>query len=275
LSLLDQFSLEGKVFVITGGLGLLGREHAKAIAEFGGNPVLLDLEENNWMEFSKEINRNQKVQSHFIRCDITNEGDIISAKDTILDKYNRIDGLINNATINPKVEKSKSKNFSRLENLDLEQWEREIKVGLTGAMLCSKIFGQEMVNNLKGVIVNISSDLGVIAPDQRIYKIDNIDEKNQPVKPITYSVIKHGIIGLTKYLSTYWSNKNIRVNSLSPGGVFNGQNEVFVNKLTNLIPMRRMANIDEYKAAIIFLCSDASSYMTGQNLIIDGGRSVW
>ena len=122
---------------------------------------------------------------------------------------------------------------------------------------------------------NIASDLAVISPDQRIYKMDNVDEINQPVKPITYSVIKHGIIGLTKYLSTYWSNKNIRVNALSPGGVFNDQDEVFVKKLINLIPMNRMANVDEYKAAIIFLCSDASSYMTGQNLIIDGGRSVW
>ena len=275
MSLLEKFSLKEKVFIITGGLGLLGRQHAEAIAEFDGNPVVLDLEGKKGFEFSEQLNRTHNVNSQFIKCDITNEDSIIATKDQILDKYNKIDGLINNATINPKVEDSKRKNFSRLENFKLKQWENEIKVGLTGVMLCSKIFGQEMVKNSTGVIINIASDLAVISPDQRIYKMDNVDEINQPVKPITYSVIKHGIIGLTKYLSTYWSNKNIRVNALSPGGVFNDQDEVFVKKLINLIPMNRMANIDEYKAAIIFLCSDASSYMTGQNLIIDGGRSVW
>ena len=274
MSLLEKFSLKDKVFIITGGLGLLGKQHISAIAEFGGNPVILDLDKEKGFEYTKEINLLYNVQSYFYKCDITNEDEIISSKEKILKKYNRIDGLINNASINPKVESAENK-FSRLENFKLDQWESEIKVGLTGAMLCSKIFGYEMAKKSEGVILNIASDLAVIAPDQRIYEIEDLDELNQPVKPVTYSVIKHGIIGLTKYLSTYWSNRNIRVNALSPGGVFNDQNEVFVKKIKKIIPMKRMAKIDEYKAAVVFLCSDSSSYMTGQNIIVDGGRSVW
>ena len=142
-------------------------------------------------------------------------------------------------------------------------------------MLCSKVFGLEMSRNEKGVILNISSDLGIIAPDQRLYKKSGLPYDKQPVKPVTYSVIKHGIIGLTKYLATYWVDEGVRVNSISLGGVSNDQDPKFVERLTNLIPLGRMAHEDEYKAAIIFLVSDASSYMTGSNLVIDGGRSCW
>ena len=121
----------------------------------------------------------------------------------------------------------------------------------------------------------ISSDLGLIAPDQRIYRKSNLAEHQQSVKPITYSVIKSGLIGLTKYISTYWSDKNVRCNALSPGGVFNDQPAEFVEKISELIPLGRMANRDEYRAAIQFLCSEASSYMNGHNLVMDGGRSIW
>jgi NAD(P)-dependent dehydrogenase (short-subunit alcohol dehydrogenase family) len=275
MSLKKKFNLEDQIFIVTGGLGLLGQQHVSAIAEFGGKTIILDTNQNNGSHITEKIKSDYNTDCVFIHCDITDEKNVSEVKDEIIRKYNNIDGLINNATIDPKVESSKNKSFSRFENFELEQWEKEIKVGLTGAMLCSKIFGYEMAKNNKGVIVNIASDLAVIAPDQRIYRLDDIKEVDQPVKPVTYSVIKHGIIGLTKYLSTYWADNNIRVNSLSPGGVYNSQNENFVKKLTNLIPMNRMANLDEYKAAIIFLLSDASSYMTGQNIIIDGGRSVW
>ena len=126
-----------------------------------------------------------------------------------------------------------------------------------------------------GVIVNIASDLGVIAPDQRLYKVSGRPEHLQPVKPVTYSVVKHGLIGLTKYLATYWCEQGIRCNALSPGGVYADQNDVFVSKLTQLIPMGRMAKADEYRGAMLFLCSNASSYLNGANLVMDGGRSVW
>ena len=142
-------------------------------------------------------------------------------------------------------------------------------------MLCSKIIGAEIAKNRKGVILNISSDLGIIAPDQRLYKESGLTRDKQPVKPVTYSVIKHGIIGLTKYLATYWADNGVRVNSISFGGVSNNQDSEFVERLTNLIPLGRMADNEEYKASIIFLVSDASSYMTGANLVIDGGRSCW
>jgi NAD(P)-dependent dehydrogenase (short-subunit alcohol dehydrogenase family) len=142
-------------------------------------------------------------------------------------------------------------------------------------MLCSQIFGQMMAKKGEGVILNIASDLSIFAPDQRLYKKDGLQPEQQPVKPVTYSVIKHGLIGLTKYLATYWADRGVRCNALSPGGVFNEQGEEFVKKLTNLIPMNRMASKDEYRGAVQFLCSDASAYMNGQNITMDGGRSVW
>jgi NAD(P)-dependent dehydrogenase (short-subunit alcohol dehydrogenase family) len=132
-----------------------------------------------------------------------------------------------------------------------------------------------MAINKSGVILNISSDLSVISPDQRLYKLSEKEEISQPVKPITYSVIKSGLVGMTKYLATYWSANGVRVNALSPGGIYEGQSEEFVKKITNLIPLGRMAKSSEYRSAVQFLCSDASSYMTGQNIVIDGGRSVW
>jgi NAD(P)-dependent dehydrogenase (short-subunit alcohol dehydrogenase family) len=132
-----------------------------------------------------------------------------------------------------------------------------------------------MAGQGKGVIVNIASDLGVIAPDQRLYRVDGVAPEDQPVKPVTYSVVKHGLIGLTKYLATYWHEQGVRCNALSPGGVYAAQNDVFVSKLKQLIPLGRMAEADEYRGAIAFLCSDASAYMTGTNLVMDGGRSTW
>ena len=154
-------------------------------------------------------------------------------------------------------------------------WIDDIAVGLTGAFVCAQIFGEVMARQGDGNILNISSDLGIIAPDQRIYRKEELSAEEQPVKPVTYSVIKHGLVGLTKYLATYYAEKGIRANTLCPAGVFNGQNEEFLDKLTNLIPMGRMANINEYKSTILYLISDASSYMTGSTVIVDGGRTCW
>jgi NAD(P)-dependent dehydrogenase (short-subunit alcohol dehydrogenase family) len=207
-----------------------------------------------------------------IACDITQESSVSEARDQILNKFGRIDILINNAANNPKVE-SGNLAWSRLENFPLEAWDSDIRVGLTGAFLCSRVFGAEMAKRNAGVIVNVASDLAVIAPDQRLYRVDGLAEDKQPVKPVTYSVVKTALIGLTRYLATYWADSNIRVNAISPGGVFNGQPEIFLSRLTELIPLKRMANRDEYQGAILFLCSDASSYMTGTNLVVDGGRS--
>ena len=165
--------------------------------------------------------------------------------------------------------------WSRLERFSLEQWQADIAVGLTGAFLCSQIIGTEMARRGNGVILNIASDLAIIAPDQRIYRRPDLAEDQQPVKTCSYSVVKTGLIGLTRYLATYWADKGVRVNAISLGGVYNGQPDEFVQRLTELVPMRRMADVDEYQGSIVFLCSDASSYMTGANVVVDGGRTVW
>lgn len=258
--------------IITGGAGLLGEQHAMAIAEYGAIPILIDIDKKNGLKKSINISKKYKVDSMFIHCDITDEKQILAARDKILKKHQSIQILINNAAIDPKVLKKKSKNLSRLEYFDLNQWNKEIAVGLTGAMLASKIFGYEMSKLGKGVILNISSDLGIIPPNQSIYKVKGYPQHQQPVKPVTYSVIKHGLIGLTKYLSTYWADKGVRCNALCPGGVYDNQDPSFVEQLTNLIPLGRMAHLEEYKASIVFLVSDASSYMNGSSLLINGGR---
>ena len=269
-----NMEIKDKVCVVTGGAGLLGFQFSEALLEAKGIVYLLDIDNLSLNEKVAKLEVKYPGRCFGLPVDITNEKSVTDACNVIA-KFGRVDILINNAANNPKVEKGESKTLSRLENFQLSQWNEDLAVGLTGAFLCSKIFGSEMAKQRRGVIINICSDLGIIAPDQRIYRIEGLNDDQQPVKPVSYSVIKHGLIGLTKYLATYWADKGIRVNALCPGGVYTNQPNGFVNKLSSLIPMGRMARIDEYKAAILFLASDASSYMTGQNLIIDGGRSIW
>jgi NAD(P)-dependent dehydrogenase (short-subunit alcohol dehydrogenase family) len=271
----NLFDLTGRVALITGGAGLLGFQHGAILAAAGAHVVLLDLGLANPQLRAEQLTADHGPDCIGLAVDITSEASLLEARDAIIAKFGRIDILINNAANNPKVEDQKpGQPWSRLENFPLETWNADIAVGLTGAFLCSRIFGQEMVKRNSGVILNVASDLGVIAPDQRLYRKEGVPEDQQPVKPVTYSVVKTALIGLTRYLSTYWTANNIRVNAISPGGVFAGQPDEFTARLHQLIPMGRMAHKDEYQGAILFLCSDASSYMTGQNLIVDGGRSV-
>ncbi len=271
----DLFELSGRVAVITGGGGLLGVQHAEAIAAAGGTPVLLDIAEEHAKATASRIGEQYGVPACSLVADITAADEVGAACDQTLARYGRVDILINNAANNPKLENTSETNFSRFENFPISQWQADVAVGLTGAFLCSQSFGSRMAEAGRGVILNIASDLAVIAPDQRLYRQNGLPAHLQPVKPVTYSIVKSALVGLTRYLATYWADRGVRVNAISPGGVYNGQPEEFVARLTNLIPMQRMAGIDEYQGAILFLCSDASSYMTGANLIVDGGRTCW
>jgi NAD(P)-dependent dehydrogenase (short-subunit alcohol dehydrogenase family) len=273
----DRFDLTDKIAVITGGAGLLGVRHAEAIAEMGGTPVLVDIDEANVCARAAELAMNYRCHAVGLAADICQPEAVTGVLASVLRNFDRVDILINNAANNPKREPLPQMNapWSRLEQFPLAIWNQDIAVGLTGAFLCSQIIGSELARRGNGVILNIASDLGVIAPDQRIYREPGLPPERQPAKPVSYSVVKHGIIGLTRYLATYWADRGVRVNSLSPGGVYTGQDEAFVERLVNLIPLKRMADQDEYKAAIVFLVSDASSYMTGANIVIDGGRTVW
>lgn len=275
-SVKEAFDLTGRVAIITGGAGLLGVKHAEAIAEMGGIPVLLDLDGEKAGAHAKEIAAPFEVQALGLTTDVTQSEAIADALSKTLEAFGRVDILINNAANNPKAEDAADKQqWSRLENFPLDVWNQDLAVGLTGAFLCSQIFGSEMARRGKGVILNIASDLAVIAPDQRIYRQSGLLEEQQLAKPVSYSVVKAGLLGLTRYLATYWADMGVRVNAISPGGVYNNQDPAFVERLTNLIPMGRMADKDEYKAAVVFLVSDASSYMTGANIMIDGGRTCW
>ncbi|MEW6092425.1 MAG: SDR family oxidoreductase [Chloroflexota bacterium] len=271
----SMFDLTGRVAVITGGTGLLGLQHAEAIASAGGIPVLADIRTDAVDSSRAAFRERFGPEACVMQTDITDPESVRSLLDEVLRRYGRVDILINNAANNPKMEKTADVEFSRLENFPLKQWQDDLSVGLTGAFLCAQIIGSEMAKRGGGVIVNVSSDLGVIAPDQRLYRQPGLPADRQPVKPVTYSVVKTGLIGLTRFLATYWAEAGIRVNAISPGGVYNDQPDDFVARLSNLIPLGRMAKADEYQAAMLFLCSDASSYMTGTNLVVDGGRSCW
>jgi len=270
----DLFNLSGKTALITGAGGLLGPKHAEALIECGAQVVITDHHEDRAMSRAEQLNEKYgKLVATSHRMDVTNKREV----EEVFSKYDAIDILINNAAKDPKVKKGGGlKPDSRFETMSEEYWSEGIDAAVNGTFICSQVAANKMLeNDHGGVILNISSDLGVIAPDQRIYRKPDVAEDMQNVKPITYSAAKWAIIGMTKYLAVYFANKNIRVNCLSPTGVFNDHPEEFVKKLSNIIPMGRMAHIDEYKGAIAFLCSDASTYMTGENMVIDGGKTVW
>ncbi len=274
----DKFNLNSKTALITGAAGLLGIEHAAALLDSGAQVVLTDISEAGLLSAHVALARNfdtTKINTKVM--DVADPERVRAVAEDLLAAGLRVDILVNNAAIDPKVKGEQGVlETSRLENFPLNQWNLQMSVGLTGAFLCSQVFGTAMAKDGKGgVILNIASDLSIFSPDQRLYSKQGLDESMQPVKPVTYSVIKAGLIGLTRYLSTYWAEKNVRCNALSPGGIYNGQSDEFVRRLSSLIPLGRMATKDEYRAAIQFLCSDASSYMNGQNVVMDGGRSVW
>ena len=273
MSVRNVFDLTGKTAMITGAGGLLGPKHAEAIIEFGGNVILtdhhLDRVEKKVAELNNKYGADSAVGYHM---DVTDPKSV----QAVVDLCGKIDILINNAAKDPKVKKGGGLTpDSRFETMTPEYWNEGVDAAMNGTFFCSQAVANKMLENGGGVILNVASDLGVIAPDQRLYRRDDVEDDMQNVKPITYSAAKWAIIGMTKYLAVYFAEKNIRVNSISPTAVYNNHPEEFVEKLTNIIPMNRMSHIDEYKGAIVFMCSDASTYMTGENVVIDGGKSVW
>ena len=266
----NAFSLTGRVAVITGGAGLLGKRYAHAIAEMGGIPVLIDIHSESVEIASKELSALTGKSVYGVKADITKKREIEAAVKTVLNKYGKIDILINNAALTMKGKINDLNDFyAPFESYPEEHWQAALDVNLTGTFLVTQAIGRIMRDQGSGVIVNISSDVGSISPDHRIYA------EQQFNTPIAYSTTKGAILSFTRYLATYWAKFGVRVNAISPAGVYESQDPKFVKRLTELIPLGRMANKDEYSAAIIFLVSDASSFMTGANLIIDGGRTCW
>ena len=268
----NVFELTGRVAVITGGAGLLGVQHAVAIHKFGGVPVIADIDAQAARAAAKRVG----ARAVGAELDVTDLKSIEALRALLLKKFGRVHILINNAAHNPKVEtKRGGAAFGRFEDFDVASWNLDVAVGLTGAMLCSRVFGSQMAAAGGGVILNIASDLALIGPDQRLYAKAGLPPHRQPKKPVSYSVVKSGLVGLTRYLATYWADCGVRANALCPGGVENNPPAEFLQRIGKLIPMGRMARVDEYQGAVVFLCSDASAYMNGAVVSMDGGRTAW
>lgn len=271
----DLFGLTGRVTLLTGGAGLLGQRYVRMLLLAGARVVVADLDETRADIVARESVVELGGDALGIGMDVTNKADIQRATEQVLDRWGQIDILINNAAIDPKFdEDSANKHKCGFEEYPVSMWTQSINVNLTGTFLCCQTIGSIMLQQGRGVIVNIGSTYGLVAPNQSIYrKRDEI--KQTRFKPPDYPVTKSGISQLTRYLAAYWRGKNIRVNTLTPGGVYNQQDEEFVQRYSDLTLLGRMADKDEMCGALLFLASDASSYMTGANLVVDGGWTAW
>jgi NAD(P)-dependent dehydrogenase (short-subunit alcohol dehydrogenase family) len=273
----QQLSLSKKNVVITGGAGFLGLHFAEGVAEMGGLPILVDIDDANVRNATLTLQK-KGFDAFGYTLDICNPKQVKDIFSTIISKHDNIDCLINGAAFAMKnLKDGGNEFFAPFEEYLLSNWQRSINVNLTGTFLVTQIIGKQMKKARKGSIVNIASDVAIISPDHRIYQPDEqvgyagVDFNT----PAAYSVSKAGILALTRYLATYWARDGIRVNSISPAGVFRNQDPDFVKILSSRIPLGRMAFPEELKGPIVFLCSDASSYMTGANVIVDGGRTIW
>ena len=268
-------TLEGKSAVITGAGGLLGPHHAIALSYAGAKVYLLDIDDHGLDNCKKKLlKENPNASVEIFNADITNLESIESLSNSLTNEGIFIDILINNAALNPTMKEVEEGVTGRVEDYDLNEWNKELNVGITGAFICSRVFGSKMAEKEKGVIINISSDLAIRAPDQRVYSPTESFDDIKSYKPLGYSIVKTALIGMTRYLAEYWGHKNVRVNALLPGGVYNNQPKELVENVIKRTLLGRWANVDEYEDVIVFLSSDSSAYMTGQSIIMDGGRSV-
>ena len=271
------FNLKNKIIVITGGSGFLGSEFSSTLSVVGAIPIILD-KNNASLELLKKKFIKKKQRGFFFLVDLNNETKVNVVINSIIKKYRKIDCLINAAGLTGEdMLKTDSNFFEKFENYDFKLWQKSLNENLSITFVLTKSVAKYMLKRKKGSIINIASDVGIISPDHRIYEANkkiNYEGVNFNT-PLSYSVAKSGIISMTRYLATYWAKKGIRVNCISPAGVYKKHNKKFVEQLSEKIPMGRMAKREELTGAIIYLCSDASSFVTGHNLVVDGGRTIW
>ncbi len=262
----DLFDLTGRIAIITGGAGLLASEHAIALSAYGATVVIADVNEEKCHEAAMILQKEGVVVSAKV-CDVTSKQSWQQLLDGTLKEFGKVDILVNNAGF---TNQSKSANFdAAFENFPLEDWNAIMNVNLTGAFLGCQVIGKHMIDNGKGAIINIASLYGVVSPNHKIYPGTGISQ------PVAYSVSKHGVVALTKYLATLWAEQGVRVNALTPGGIFNDHKGLFLERFKQMNPIGRMSDKSELRGGIVFLASDASSHVIGHNLIIDGGWTAW
>jgi len=275
--IIDIFNLKDKVIVISGGSGLLGSEFASTLSNIGAIPVVLDKNRNSLKFLEKKFIR-KKWRGSFFLVDLNDENKVKVAINLIIKKHRKIDCLVNAAGFTGQdMLKTNGNFFEKFEKYDFKLWRKSLDGNLSSTFIVTKSVAKHMLKRKKGSIINIASDVGVISPDHRIYEANKkLNYKGVNFNtPISYSVAKSGIISMTRYLATYWAKKGIRVNCISPAGVYNKHNKKFVEQLSQRIPLGRMAKPHELSGAIIYLCSSASSFVTGHNLVVDGGRTIW
>ncbi len=269
----DLFTVTDEVIVVTGGLGLLGREFSRTLAQAGAKVVVLDVEADPdaVRNCLGELADNENAM--FLSCDVTSRASVEQALQEITARWGVPDGLINNAALDAPPNAPVAEN-GPFESYPESSWDKVMEVNVKGVFLASQVFGANMAKLGRGSIVNINSIYGLVSPDQRVYEYRR-KQGHDFFKPVSYSVSKSALLNLTRYLATYWGERNVRVNSLTFGGVYNHQDDEFVRHYSARVPLGRMARADEYNGALLFLLSEASSYMTGANLVIDGGWTAW
>jgi NAD(P)-dependent dehydrogenase (short-subunit alcohol dehydrogenase family) len=271
---MESVTIAGRIAIVTGAIGLLGREHCRALAEAGACVVAVDIDMSDTQDFAHELHRNYRVPALGVGVDITQKAEVRSLVNLILERFGRIDILVNNAAINDMVEDpTVACELSRFECYPLELWRRCLDVNVTGAFICSQLLGTQMAANGSGAIINIASTYGLVAPDQRLYRTPDGDQEfyKSPVYPVS----KGALLSLTRFLAAYWGRSGVRVNAISPGGVENSQEEYFVRNYSERTPLGRMARPSDFRGALLYLASDASSYVTGANIVVDGGWTIW
>lgn len=272
----EKFNLTGQVAVVTGGAGLLGKEFCRTLAEAGAAVAVIDLNLHSATVVADALIEGG-YRATAIQTDVTDQDSVREMVESVVNAYGQLDILVNSAALDPKFDpealKARTTPLGSFEDYPLDAWRQALDVNLTGMYLCCQAAVRPMIQHGKrGSIINICSTYGLAAPDQRLYQQDG---RQTMYKPVYYSVTKAGVLGLTRYLASYYAGTAIRVNALTPGGVYNGHDDVFLKAYSARTIMGRMANKDEMNGALLFLASDASTYVTGSNVIVDGGWTAW